>query len=80
MTDDPKSAFAKRPSDPDRWVRASGRSTSNPTEAYAARLTIDVTSAMRGRLKIIAFRRGQTVADMLRTLLDREYPDEGGAS
>jgi hypothetical protein len=34
---------------------------------------------MRGRLKIIAFRRGQTVADMLRTLLDREYPDEGGA-
>jgi hypothetical protein len=80
MTDDPKSAFAKRPGDPDRWVRASGRPSSSPAEAYAARLTIDVTPAMRGRLKIIAFRRGQTVADMLRALLDREYPDEGGAS
>jgi len=79
MTDDPKSAFARRPGDPDRWVRASARTSSSPTEAYAARLTIDVTPAMRGRLKIIAFRRGQTVADMLRALLDREYPDEGGA-
>ena len=79
MTDDPKSAFANRPSDPDRWVRAAGRPSSSPTETYDARLTIDVTSAMRGRLKIIAFRRGQTVADMLRALLDREYPDEGGA-
>ena len=43
---------------------------------YTARLTIDVTPAMRGRLKIIAFRNGQTVADMLRALLDREFPDD----
>jgi len=49
--------------------------------AYSARLTIDVTPALRGRIKVTAFRRGQTVADMLRALLEREFPDDsGGAS
>ena len=41
---------------------------------FTARLTIDVTPACRGRIKIAAFARGQTVADMLRGLLDREFP------
>ena len=31
-----------------------------------------------GRIKVIAFRRGITAADMLRELLEREYPE--GAS
>jgi hypothetical protein len=36
---------------------------------------------LRGRIKIIAFRRGVTVADMLRDLLAREFPrDDGGQS
>ena len=43
---------------------------------YTARLTIDVTPALRGRIKIAAFRRGMTVADMVRALLEREFPDE----
>lgn len=43
---------------------------------YTARLTIDVTPAMRGRIKVIAFRRGITAADMLRELLEREYSED----
>lgn len=42
---------------------------------FTARLTIDVTPALRGRIKVIAFRRGITAADMLRALLEREYPE-----
>lgn len=42
---------------------------------FTARLTIDVTPALRGRIKVIAFRRGMTAADMLRVLLEREYPE-----
>ena len=64
-------AFSSRPSDPNAWVRTSPRQA--PADAYTARLTIDVTPALRGRIKIIAFERGLTVADMLRVLLEREY-------
>lgn len=42
---------------------------------FTARLTIDVTPALRGRIKVIAFGRGLTAADMLRALLEREYPE-----
>lgn len=80
MTGTRKPAFIQRPSDPEAWVRAPDRSPIESKEAFTARLTIDVTPAMRGRLKIIAFRNGQTVADMLRALLEREFPDDGDAS
>jgi len=43
---------------------------------YTARLTIDVTPTLRGRIKVVAFRRGITAADMLRELLEREYPED----
>jgi hypothetical protein len=33
---------------------------------------------MRGRIKIAAFQRGQTVADMLRALFEREFPPLSG--
>ena len=45
---------------------------------YTARLTIDVTPELRGRIKIAAFRRSVTVADMLRDLLAREFPPTEG--
>ena len=45
---------------------------------FTARLTIDVTPEQRARIKVTAFRRGQTVADMLRELLAREFPDKDG--
>lgn len=80
MSENRKSAFARRPgADPDTWVRAATKPAQTPAEAFTARLTIDVTPVMRGRLKIVAFRRGLTVADLLRGLLDREFPDEGDA-
>ena len=81
MTDrSPKRGFAARPGDPDSWVRAPELSTGRtPNIGFTARLTIDVTPALRGRIKIAAFQRGLTVADMLRAMLDREFPAEGGA-
>ena len=45
---------------------------------YTARLTIDITPELRGRIKIAAFQRGVTVADMLRDLLAREFPEDEG--
>jgi hypothetical protein len=43
---------------------------------FTARLTVDVTPEQRARIKVTAFRHGQTVADMLRELLAREFPDK----
>ena len=44
-------------------------------EVFTARLTIDVAPALRGRIKVIAFGRGVTAADMLRELLEREFAE-----
>lgn len=73
--------FAARPADPDRWIKAgeSAPARACAADAYSARLTVDITPAQRGRIKIAAFQRGITVADMLRDLLAREFPPtEGG--
>ncbi len=76
-----KRGFASRPGDAESWVRAPEPTpTSRPQEDFSARLTIDVTPALRGRIKVTAFRRGMTVADMLRALLDREFPDDDVAA
>ena len=84
----PRRGFAARPSDPDAWVRTPGQQDRNGDakgEMFTARLTIDITPKLRGRIKIVAFERGVTVADMLRALLEREFPEaenrcNGGAS
>ena len=80
MARDPKRAFAARPSDPDAWVRTPQPPSNNGVKAdlFTARLTIDVTPELRGRIKVAAFQRGITVADMLRDLLSREFPDNAG--
>lgn len=54
----------------DAWVRGG---EGGKAELYTARLTVDVTPDLRGRIKVIAFRRGVTVADMLRGLFEAEY-------
>ena len=58
------------------WVHRED-STATPAKAgvFTARLTIDVTPALRGRIKVIAFQRGITAADMLRELLEREFAE-----
>jgi hypothetical protein len=76
-----KRGFVTRPGDPDSWVRAPDLPAAcTPQEDFSARLTIDVTPALRGRIKVTAFRQGVTVAEMLRALLEREYPAETGAA
>lgn len=80
MSDRPaRRGFAARPSDADRWIRSPDRGDARPlAETFPARLTIDVSAEMRGRIKIAAFQRGQTVADMLRALFEREFPPSIG--
>ncbi len=71
--------FAARPADPERWIKAADvPPRDGDGAAYTARLTIDVTPELRGRIKIAAFGRGVTVADMLRELLAREFPPPPG--
>lgn len=56
------------------WVRqADAPEVAAKASIYTARLTIDVTPALRGRIKVIAFKGGVTAAEMLRELLEREY-------
>jgi hypothetical protein len=71
-----KRGFASRPGDAESWIKASDAAPRrlDDASAFTARLTIDVTPALRGRIKVTAFQRGVTVADMLRDLLTREFP------
>ena len=75
-----KRGFATRPVDPDGWIRAGDTrpARDGAAAAHSARLTIDITPELRGRIKIAAFGRGVTVADMLRELLAREFPSTPG--
>ena len=63
-TADPASTWVRQVDAPEVAAKAS---------IYTARLTIDVTPALRGRIKVIAFEHGLTAAEMLRELLEREY-------
>ncbi|WP_454885891.1 ribbon-helix-helix protein [Sphingomonas oryzagri] len=76
MTRDHPRGFASRPGDAEQWVRAAEQpvSPAPPPNPYTARLTIDITPELRRRLKLVALQQGLTVADMLRALLEREYP------
>jgi hypothetical protein len=75
-----KRGFASRPGDAESWIKASDAPprSANDAAAFTARLTIDVTPALRGRIKGAAFQRGVTVADMLRELLGRTFPTDDG--
>jgi len=78
----PRSLIGCRPSASraaDRWVRQGDEpapaADARRNEVFAARLTVDVTQELRGRIKIAAFRRGSTVANLLRQVLQREFGD-----
>jgi hypothetical protein len=72
------------PAHADAWVRQGNGvppDTSTPRgEVYTARLTIDVTPELRGRIKVRAFKDGITVAELLRGLLEREFPVDKGVA
>ncbi|GHA27578.1 hypothetical protein GCM10007989_24300 [Devosia pacifica] len=80
MSDRPnRRAFAARPGDPEQWIRSDDTAPRDgKPSGFTARLTIDITPELRGRIKIAAFQRGVTVADMLRDLLAREFPNDEG--
>ena len=79
---DRNGGFAARPRDAESWIKSPDPSSSanSAADLYTARLTVDITPALRGRIKIAAFQRGITVADMLRDLLAREYPADGDSA
>ena len=71
--------FAARPADPEHWIKSADASRRDgEAGGFTARLTIDVTPELRGRIKIAAFKRGVTVAECLRELLAREFPSNPG--
>ncbi len=69
---------ARPPANPhaDAWVRLGDGTDIGKTGLYTARLTIDVTPALRARIKVAAFTQGITVAEMLRVLLEHKFPEK----
>lgn len=68
---------ARPPANPqaEAWVRQGEDAGIAKGDLYTARLTIDVTPALRARIKVAAFTQGITVAETLRGLLEREFPE-----
>ena len=75
-----KRGFASRPGDAEGWIKAADAPPDRKDGAavFTARLTIDITPELRGRIKVAAFQRGITVADMLRDLLAQQFPPPNG--
>lgn len=57
------------------WIRQGAGTDNGKVERYSARLTLDVTPALRTRIKLAAFDRGVTMAEMLREVLEQQFPD-----
>lgn len=57
------------------WIRQGASIDNREVERYTARLTVDITPALRTRIKLAAFSQGVTVAEMLRELLERQFPE-----
>jgi len=57
------------------WVRTGDAAGVEKADLYTARLTLDVTPALRARIKVAAFTQGVTVAELLRAVLERSFPE-----
>ena len=68
---------ARPPAKPqaEAWIRQGDTADLQKGDLYTARLTLDITPALRARIKVSAFTQGVTVTDMLRALLEREFPE-----
>lgn len=68
---------ARPPTNPhaEAWIREGDGGALQKGDLYTARLTLDITPAMRARIKVSAFTKGVTVAELLRALLEREFPE-----
>jgi len=79
----PRGLIGRRPStdsNVETWVSGAGLARNGDDGAapdpYAARLSVDVSRELRSRIKIAAFKRGSTVANLLRHLLQREFGED----
>jgi len=61
----------------DAWVKqgtVDSKCDPRPTSvSHSARLTVDITPALRRSIKLAAISQGVTVAQLLRGMLDREF-------
>lgn len=76
----PSFSIGERPAkNIEQWVQRGDRDTQTTMPSkraqYSARLTLDVTPQLRGRIKLAAIAAGTTTADLLRDLLEREFPE-----
>ncbi|WP_460480784.1 chromosome partitioning protein ParB [Comamonas humi] len=71
---------ARPPANPhaEAWIRQGDGDALSKGDTYTARLTLDITPAMRARIKVSAFTQGVTAASLLRELLEREFPEQRG--
>lgn len=69
---------ARPPANPhaEAWIRQGDAADLHKGVLYTARLTLDVTPALRARIKVSAFTQGTTVAELLRSLLEHEFPEK----
>ena len=69
---------ARPPANPhaEAWIRQGSADDLQKGDLDPARLTLDSPPAMRSRIKVAAVTQGVTVADLLRTLLEREFPEK----
>lgn len=69
---------ARPPTNPhaEAWIRQGDAADLQKGDLYTARLTLDVTPALRARIKVSAFTQGMTVAELLRGLLEHAFPEK----
>lgn len=63
-------------SDAERWIQHGKHEGVSKASTYSARLTLDVTPALRARVKHAAIAANTTASDLLRELLEREFPQK----
>jgi hypothetical protein len=62
----------------EQWIQRGDRDTPSAaikSALYTKRLTLDITPHLHGRIKLAAIAAGTTAADLLRDLLEREFPE-----
>ncbi|RDS85028.1 chromosome partitioning protein ParB [Dyella monticola] len=69
---------ARPPANPhaEAWIRQGDGDVLQKGDLYTARLTLDITPALRARIKVAAFTQGVTVAELLRALLEQAFPED----
>lgn len=61
--------------DAEAWIVQGSLDDIINARPYSARLTLDITPALRTRIKRTAFDRGITMAAMLRDVLEDAFPE-----